>query len=494
LTDTFVQPDRYRDSPTFLRWWPQLAVLLLVVVELCWVLPWFFMVTQITTTASLWTTALILGIIMLASYAAGYGLEALRLMRNVQLAVLGILLVVSLIAAENLLLGRPVQGAASGLARLDPGAVLVLFFVIWMWWRGVSLSRGAIQPLIAWRRFELGLLFFMAYIFIASRVGFIVPGLGVFLLFLYSGLLAVIFARVSYVGIVKGVRKNPFDLRWSFSVGGILAATVALAAVAGGLLSGQYRLLLDFLSETIKLLIAVVIFILGIPGLLISYALGPLMPWLKSLLAARVSEPDPRYPVEFGSQLQALQQQAPPLPQILQFLFFWGLVLLLVVLLIMRVRKTMGRRRDIEPPEPESLLERGEAGDLLRKALQNAWQGVVARLRPAQRMLVAARIRRIYTQLLELCADLDQPRLPQQTPNEFLPELGELFPARTAEIQTITQAYVRVRYGELPEDDREMDAIEDAWTEIQAEGRRLKRAGVGKLKTADVKEVERSGT
>lgn len=494
MMDRTIQPDRYRDSPLFLRWWPQVAVLLLVVVELCWTLPWFFMVTQITTTAPLWATALILGAIMLASYAAGYGLEALRLMRNVQLAVLGVLLAVSLIAAENLLLGQPVQSAASGLARLDPGAVLVLFFVIWMWWRGVSLSRGAIQPVIAWRRFELGILFFMGYIFIADRAGFIVPGFGVFLLFLYSGLLAVIFARVSYVGIVKGVRKNPFDLRWSFSVGGILAATVALAVVAGGLLSGQYRLLLDFLGEAIKLLIAVVIFILGIPGLLLSYVLGPLMPWLKSLLAARDAQPYPDYPLELGNQLEVLRRQPPPLPEILQALCFWGLILLLVVMLILRVRKTIGRRRDFEPPEPESLLERGEAAGLLRKALQNAWQGVVARFRPAQRMLVAARIRRIYSQLLELCAELDQPRLPQQTPNEFLPELGELFPAKSAEIQTITQAYVRVRYGELPEDDREMDAIENAWSQIQGEGRRLKRAGVGKLKTADVKEVERSVT
>jgi len=481
-------------AQVYLRWWSQVSAALLVVVELCWILPWFKMVTQITTTASLAVTGVVLGGIMLAAYGLGVAMEEMRLLKNVQLAGMGLFLVGSLVLAENVLLDRPFSGVMSGLALLDPGAVLILFFVIWMWWRGISLSRGAIHPIIAWRRFELGLLFFIAFVFIASRAGFGVPGLFVFFLFLFAGLLAVIFARVSYVGLAKGMHKNPFDLRWSLSVVGVLGATVLLATIAGGLLSGQQGLLFNALGEALKFMIAVAIFVLSIPGLLVSYFFVPIIPWLKSLVSRPGEAVLPEYPIENLAQAFDPQRQVVNLPLVLQTILFWGIILLLVVVLIMRVRKSMaGKRRD-EAQEPESLLHEGEARKLLQKALQDALEGLAGRLRPVRKAIIAARIRRIYAQMLELCAALGRPRLPQQTPLEFLPEMGEIFTDQVEALNTITTAYVRVRYGELPETDEEIDQIEQAWQEIEAKGRQLKRAGVGRLKTADVKEWERSGT
>jgi len=495
MSDIVQKPDySYSAGFLYMRWWVQVAAFLLVLVECCWILPWFQMVTQITSTAPLWIAGIVLAAIMLVAYAAGYGMESIRLTRNVQIAVFGVLLILSLIWAENQLLDKPIQSIAGGLARLDPGAVLVLFFVIWMWWRGVSLSRGVIRPMTAWRRFELGLLFFMGYIFIASRVGFYVPGLEIFILFLFSGLLAVIFARVSFVGLTRGVRKNPFDLRWMLSVVGVLSATVTLAAFAGGLLSGQYRMLLDFLAEAVKFLIAVGIFILSIPGLLISYLVGPFMPWLRNMFNTGQQTPTPEYPIDLAYPALNLPTQPQNLPLAIQTFCFWGLILLLIVALFLRVRKSLGGRNNLELPSPDSLLHPGEARKLLRKALQDAIDEFAARLRPAQRLIAAARIRRIYAQLMDLCNELDKPRRLHQTPAEFLPEMGELFTALTQDLQTVTDAYVRVRYGELPETSDEVSAIENAWQRIQTEGKRLKRAGVGKLKTVEIKEIERSST
>ncbi len=241
-----------------------MAVFLLVIVELCWILPWFRMVMQVTTAAPVWESALVLGGIMLAAYGLGYAMEVLRLMKNIQLVGFGILLAGSLFCWRKTCCSKSQQlNGVNGLAKLDPGAVLVLFFVIWMWWRGLSLSQDVLRPIIAWRRFELGLLVFMAYLFIASQVSFYRPGFGVFVLFLFSGLMAVVFARVSYVGIQKGASKNPFDLRWMLSVIGILGTTVTLAALVGSLLTGQYHLFLDFLAEAIKFLIAALFLSLG---------------------------------------------------------------------------------------------------------------------------------------------------------------------------------------------------------------------------------------
>ena len=181
MSELELQPEnRIGSRQLSLKWWPQLAVFLLVIVELCWVLPWFRMVMQVTSAAPVWVAALVLGGIMLAAYGLGYVMEALRLMKNIQLGGFGILLAASLLLAEKLLLQKPAFGAVDGLAKLDPGAVLVLFFVIWMWWRGLTLAQDVLRPSTAWRRFELGLLFFMAYLFIASQVDFYRPGFGIF--------------------------------------------------------------------------------------------------------------------------------------------------------------------------------------------------------------------------------------------------------------------------------------------------------------------------
>ena len=70
--------------------------------------------------------------------------------------------------------------------------------------------------------------------------------------------------------------------------------------------------------------------------------------------------------------------------------------------------------------------------------------------------------------------------------------MGEIFPQYATDLGVITEAYVRVRYGELPERLDEVSAVEAAWKRVLMEGQRLRRAGWGKLKTAEVKEVERT--
>jgi hypothetical protein len=350
-----------------------------------------------------------------------------------------------------------------------------------------------LRPITAWRRFELGLLFFMAYLFIASQVSFYRPGFGVFVLFLFSGLLAVVFARISYVGIHKGIIKNPFDLRWLSSVTGILGATVTLAALVGSVLTGQYRLFLDFLAAAVTFLIQITVFILGIPGLLISLLITPLIPWLKRHfpVTSTQANQDLSNIIDFFKNIG--DRQPAPISVSLQNLFFWVLIVLLVVILIIRIRRKLAQGRYARLFEPEHLLKQGQARELIRVALRDAWDRWAARIRPVSRHLAAARIRRIYAQLMDLCAELKYPRPDSTTPLEFLPELGELFTDQTAALCLLTEAYVRVRYGELPESHAEIQAVEAAWQLILEEGARLKRAGLTKLKTAEVKEIERGG-
>jgi hypothetical protein len=71
---------------------------------------------------------------------------------------------------------------------------------------------------------------------------------------------------------------------------------------------------------------------------------------------------------------------------------------------------------------------------------------------------------------MELCNKLGKARPAAATPLEFLQTLEMLFPGENSRLMLITQAYLKVRYGELPENPQEVQAIIDAWTHIKSRG------------------------
>jgi hypothetical protein len=80
----------------------------------------------------------------------------------------------------------------------------------------------------------------------------------------------------------------------------------------------------------------------------------------------------------------------------------------------------------------------------------------------------AASIRRIYRQMCQTAASSGYPRLEAETPYEYLSALASVWPDHTDEIRLITEAFVRVRYGEIPESETELDEIRQAWARLAA--------------------------
>ena len=60
------------------------------------------------------------------------------------------------------------------------------------------------------------------------------------------------------------------------------------------------------------------------------------------------------------------------------------------------------------------------------------------------------------------------PRAEHETPYEYLATLAKAWPAQGAETTLITEAYNRAHYGELPENEAEMQQILDAWKRLSA--------------------------
>ncbi|HSQ28079.1 MAG TPA: DUF4129 domain-containing protein [Anaerolineales bacterium] len=467
------------------RWWEYLVVLLLVILELCWLIPWFRTVLEFRVILSIPEIALILGSIMMVSYGFAHWLGENAGSLAVQQLGIGLVLLVGLWIAERTLLDQGGASVFAFLLNLEPGAVLVFFTVLWLWWRGVGLARDMIHPNIVWQRFQFALFMFMAYLLVSDRLQTSDLGFAWFVFILFVGFLSVIYARVSYVGILKGVLKNPFDRRWLVFSSIFLALLIFFAAILSSLLTGQYHVILEFTIQTLKLIVALFLFMVALPSLIVSIIISPIIPWLQQLIGDRTVEQTPAE-MELGAYPMFQNIPAPqPVPVQVQGILFWGLILIILALVFVRIRKVRKQAAAQTSLGPESLLDKGEAGAILRKAFHDTLDALAARVRPFQRQLAAAHVRRIYAELMDLFQELGRPRPLSRTPLEFLPAMKELLPAVREELELITQAYTRVRYGDYPESLAEIDHVDIAWQRVLEDGKRLKKSGWHNLDLAD---------
>lgn len=459
------------------RWWEYLVVLLLVILELCWLIPWFRTVIESRVILTIPEIALILGLIMVVSYTSARWLGENTGVLAIQQLGIGLVLLAGLWIAEGILLDQRGVSVLDFLLNLEPGAVLVFFTVLWLWWRGVVLARDLIHPNMVWQRFQFAIFMFMAHLLVSSRMQTDSLGFTWFVLILFVGFLSVIYARVSYVGISKGVIKNPFDRHWLIFSSIFLAVIIFSAAFLSSLLTGQYHVLLEFTVQALKLIVALFLFLVALPSLIVSILISPIIPMLQQLIGDKAVEQTPAE-IELGAYPVFQDIPAPqPVPIEVQGILFWGLILIILLLVFIRFRKV---RRQVSTQTilgPESLLDKGEAGALFRKAIQDTLDALAARVRPFQRQLAAAHVRRIYAELMDLFQALGRPRPLSRTPLEFLPAMKELLPAVREELDLITNFYTRVRYGDYPETMAEIEYVEKAWQLVLEEGKRLKKSG-----------------
>ncbi|MFH1639338.1 MAG: DUF4129 domain-containing protein [Chloroflexota bacterium] len=78
-----------------------------------------------------------------------------------------------------------------------------------------------------------------------------------------------------------------------------------------------------------------------------------------------------------------------------------------------------------------------------------------------------AAVREIYRQMLSWAAANGWPRVPFQTPYEYLNTLEEVLPLFQVDLDFITNQYVRVRYGLLLPDEIELGQLQQSWYRIR---------------------------
>jgi hypothetical protein len=467
--------------------WGELSVLAVLIMQLSWIVPWYQSLTMATSRTSSLLPFSVLGSIFVLTYISTRALDILNFTTQVSRTVsVGILILAILISLQVLMYP---QGDVSfteainlSLDRLAdvrvliPDELVVIGVVLIIWRSGVVFggrglgSRGVIGQL------SLGIVMFTIFGFFNSMITGETPGTFLFL-FLFSSLIAKGAARVSLISRLRGGTISPFDRSWLM---GFILSALIVVAVAGGigiLLAGNvgelaFKGLITVISGIVMILLYPIAYIVLLFG-----------EWLRSSLPA----PEIPEPVETVIPLgpETLDPGTLPIEEIMaipawiQYVkptIIFGFIILVVFIVLRQVRKAQERRMQKAPFE--SIYEIGNFFEALKAAFEGSGMTVLerinaVRLRYVDRIKAAERIRIIYAKLLDLCYDLDIPRKESQTPLEFLPVIEMVLHTRERELFVITNAYIRVRYGEYPETKNEVQEVEDAWDSVLTHGTNL---------------------
>jgi hypothetical protein len=354
----------------------------------------------------------------------------------------------------------------------------IFLFVLLAWWRGLRLSQVKPDVYRIGFRLRVGVLLLAPLAFLLHASGHLWGATPFVLLYFLAGLSAVSLLRAEQIereqsGFAAGL--TPGWVLTIFITTLLVVMTAGLfAAVVSGeaatIISGYLSPLWIAMLATIAVSLSTLLYLLSPLLYLFSLLIGLLVTMLQQLFFAAGSE----LPVNLtlnqnaGETVNDLLTEGEPLynfalpayaNQILAVVVMLGLAALVTYFLSRYFRQpSMALPSGLDAvgstsEEPSG----GRFGDRLLR-----------RLGLARRWRTAASIRRIYSEMCQRADTAGYPRGPAETPYEYLDTLSALWPDNLSEASLITDAYIRVRYGELPETEEELQAIKLAWQELSS--------------------------
>ncbi len=459
-------------------WWQHLALLTLGGMEVAALSPWVHTISPPLAATPFVRFALVALLVVVLPYGVYRLARALRLRTDIQRVLLLITLGIALALAlrwwidpqveQSLeaLYQQPLEGIQEA-PRVLPGWFWALLFAIILWWRGLVLGRERVGPMRVMRSFKAGIISLALF---APAEALMRPArpdfsAGLLFVFLACGLLALVTSRVSTLERLRGGHRNPFDRRWMATIGATALAWVSLGVGVAALLSGR----MAWLGRVVEQAAVGLGALMAAPFILLLMLMQPGFERLVQQLPQAEGTPMPTLAPPNLPDLSNLQQAEGWVPPDVRplFLVLGGALLLGIVLFALR--KAAAR---LERPAPSAFadsLENESVMDGLRRrldALADRLRGA-AGLDAAQRRRAAERIRQVYAEFMDLCARHEVPRPPAVTPLEFIPLTETLLPTTQREVRLLTDAYLRVRYGQLPETQADVQAVEDAWSALK---------------------------
>jgi hypothetical protein len=451
--------------------------------EACLIAPWLLLFLSLSVNVqpesiTLECLAVILGTLYLARV-----MDGLRIDTWVQRAVILVgIISLSLLALHELVFSQPPWIDQDWLdlllyspARIDliPGALLIFLSVLWLCWRGLRLVNKPVSVIDVAMGFQIGVVVLALFALVSSAraVTIFVPA------FFFSELLAVGLTRVEAVSQTStGRRLTRGASGWWLAV--LVGATGTLMILAGLIAA----IILGAGRDTLLNWLGPVLAILALPFVLILTPFLALIDWLSHTLQLPL-QPILNQLALLAAQLQnwvgRVTRQPPPIVialfRVLGYIVIIAIGLAVVYALVAVILKVGQRRKPKESDQDElhefvwsgkALLRKLHARLFKRLAQLRNLAGIVGRF-GAGGLFTALTIRRIYAQTVKLAASRGYPRPAAHTPYEHLGALHQAFPGCDADLVQITEAYVGVHYGELPEQPDALAEIREAFERIK---------------------------
>jgi hypothetical protein len=471
--------------------WAELGLFSLVIMELMWVLPWFRSLTPALQTRSPRSSLIALLIFFLIITFSNRILRMAALRTFVHRLILISILLLGMYTLTSILiypelglsLGEIVRRTMTSLQNileLIPEVLIVMLMCIYLWWRGLVISSiGTLEIRGTERKFRIGILTLAAFgiIFRGKQIDYLISAIPIYFA---SGLLAVTFSRTSSLGRGITAYRLPYTGRWFIGMVIVTSITISTGIVTSWalqselaysiyeLFSSYFNKLLTFLEILLLPIVEVVVYLAERLVELLRRYIDP--DSIKGLFDQIQEQPTPELPPEQAEPLFTLPPEA-----------IAAIVLLLIAgLIILLVRRANQPQRFAVPmieDGGDTVRERERFRSRIRKFLDQVREGIetIQYFGIGRRLIAATIIRRIYTHLLDVAAELGQPRHQAETPYEFQIKLFQLFPNQIEHIELITDAYVQVRYGELPEEEGIISMVEGAWSSIDKEVKKMGR-------------------
>lgn len=348
----------------------------------------------------------------------------------------------------------------------------VFLMTAFTWWRGIRLAIRSPEINNVGLRLRLGGLILLPLIIWFSgsfRRGDMVAFV---LLFFLSALVVISLVRAENIEREKSGMAATLNTRWFAAVAVAALGIVVVSGVVAGVLAGETLfVVLAGLSPVWRAIqfgatvVGGVLFTLAYPVLTVvagvleflSAALGGIFGGLSAVLGD-LNLFGELEPVEITPPEEAANILGPLLTsRSTTALIMVGLVVLVALALARTYRRATFAARESE--RSRMAVGEEEAGERGRR-----WLDRLGLLRGRR----AASVRRIYRQMCRTAGAAGFPRVGTETPYEYLPTLARAWPQHTAEVRLITEAFVRVRYGEIPETAEELDVIRAAWERLEA--------------------------
>jgi len=351
----------------------------------------------------------------------------------------------------------------------------ILVTVLLIWWRSLALARHPVETDRLFTSLVVGLLSLLLYQFLPQWSSRSLTFAFVFF-FIFVGLVSLGAVRIALLVEMRGGKETLAVRGWltglSGAALGVAGLTVMMAVIVRGWLGETLVRIVEILLSALLSLVIMALY----P---VSILVGKLILYLQRLFAPYVSNDNTGNPILMAPswvQQQAGKEQgnADAFFNLIKSATLWAIVIgILVVVVIaigMKAYNERRRKKDTATDQLSAADILRDLGDAARKRARELADELARRLRrtSAARLIQAARIRWIYAELMALCSRLKHPRQDAVTPLEFLPQMINLFPANSADLGTITQAYLSVRYAERPETNQEIHAVVEAWERIKA--------------------------